>query len=109
MAKTIKFEHKGVNYTLEFTRKTVQQMEKSGFVVDNALTFPATHIPQLFKGAFLAHHRYVKQNVIDEIFDAMGNKQELFGVLIDMYSEPINTLMGEPEDEGNAISWEQSN
>ena len=33
MAKTLGFTYKGVDYTLEFTRKTVSRMEQDGFSI----------------------------------------------------------------------------
>ena len=33
MAKTINFTYEGKDYTLEFTRRTIRQMEDEGFVV----------------------------------------------------------------------------
>ena len=32
MSKQLNFDYKGTKYTLEYTRRTVEQMEKSGFV-----------------------------------------------------------------------------
>jgi hypothetical protein len=64
-------------------------------------------LPQLFAGAFKAHHRFdVKQKDIEEIFAQFKNKQALVEKLAEMYHEPLETLMDDPEDEGNAIAWE---
>lgn len=108
MSKQLCFNFNGVDYTLEFTRKSVETMERQGFVISDVFDKPMTTLPALFKGAFLAHHRWTKQDVIDEIFAKMTNKQELISKLTEMYQEPIVTLVDEPaENEGN-LNWTAS-
>lgn len=105
MAKTIKFSHEGTDYTLEFTRNTIRTMESQGFTLSQVADKPISILPALFKGAFLAHHKFVKAEVIDKIFAKMTNREKLFELLAEMYNEPIVALMDEPAaDEGN-ISW----
>ena len=98
----------GVTYTLEYTRKSVEMMEKNGFVAEDVQRKPMTMLPALFAGAFFAHHRFVKRDVIDGIFGRMTHKDELFAALVEMYNEPLLSLLDEPEqqenDEGN-LSW----
>lgn len=97
----------GVTYTLEFTRKTIELMEKNGFVAADMERKPMTLLPALFAGAFLAHHRFVKRDVIDAIYAKLNRKDELIGALVEMYNEPLMALLDEPEqenDEGN-LSW----
>ena len=67
-----------------------------------------TMLPTLFAGAFLAHHRFVKRDVIDNIYARMNHKDELMTALVEMYNEPIMSLFDEPENnEDNAgnVSW----
>lgn len=104
MAKLITFNYKGADYTLEYTRRTVVEMENKGFVVSDVTEKPMSCLPALFAGAFLAHHRAVKREVIDEIFKAMPKKEELIGKLAEMYSEPLETLLEEPEEASN-FNW----
>lgn len=104
MNKQICFEFEGKDYTLEFTRNTVRQMERRGFVADDVATKPMTVLPDLFAGAFLANHSQVKRDKIDKIYDMMGDKQKLIGALTDMYNDTIETLLDEPE-EGKNVSW----
>ena len=97
----------GVTYTLEYTRKTVSLMEKQGFVADDVTKKPMTLLPALFAGAFTAHHRNVKPEVIESIYARMTHKDELISKLVEMYNDPIVTLLEEPEqgdNEGN-LSW----
>ena len=107
MAKQLTFEHKGKTYTLEYTRESIKQMEREGFVASNIVTKPMTTLPQLFAGAFKANHRFdVKQKQIDEMFTLFKNKNALVDKLAEMYAEPMETLMDDEVDEGNAIAWE---
>lgn len=105
MAKQINFKFEGNDYTLEYTRKSIEIMEKQGFVLSQVAEKPLSVLPALFAGAFLAHHKSVKKEVIDKIFSKMTNREELFTTLVSMYNEPIAAIMEEPEaDEGN-IDW----
>lgn len=105
MAKQIIFNYEGKDYTLEFTRRTIKQMEDEGFVARQIDDRPMTLLPALFAGAFKAHHRFVKQDVIDKIYAAMPNKEELIGKLAEMYNEPILSLMDEPEEAAGNVEW----
>lgn len=106
MAKQLNFEYKGKEYTLEYTRETVKQMEREGFVAADVVSKPMVSLPKLFSGAFKAHHRFdIKQKQIDEIFEQIKNKGALIEKLAEMYHEPMETLMDDV-DEGNAIAWD---
>lgn len=108
MSKQLNFTYQGKEYCLEYTRKSVEMLEKSGFVASDMKDKPMTTLPALFAGAFLANHRFVKQEVIDEIFSKMTNKSELIGKLAEMYNEPIMTLIDEPEDAEGNLDWTAS-
>jgi hypothetical protein len=105
MAKTLSFTYKDKDYTLEFTRRTIQQMERNGFIASDIQTKPMTTLPDLFAGAFLAHHRFEKREVIDEIYSHLTNKEELIGKLAEMYNDPIMTLVEEPADSKGNVKW----
>ena len=105
MAKQIIFTYDGKDYTLEYTRRTIKQMEDEGFVARNIDDKPMTLLPALFAGAFKAHRRFVKQDVIDEIYAHMPNKDKLIEKLAEMYNEPIISLMEEPEDTAKNVDW----
>lgn len=109
MSKQLQFAYKDKEYCLEFTRRTVEQMERNGFVADDIRSKPMTTLPALFAGAFLAHHRFIKADLINEIYDHMTNRTELVGKLAEMYNEPIMSLVDEPEEnaEGN-VNWTAS-
>ncbi len=108
MAKTLSFTFEDKEYVLEFTRKTVAEMERKGFIASEVEDKPMTSLPALFAGAFLAHHRFVKQEVIDKIFSRMKNKDELIGKLAEMYNEPIMALVEEPEESEGNVEWTPS-
>lgn len=108
MAKQLKFTYKDKEYTLEFTRRTVTEMEKKGFVAAEVEQKPMSTLPELFEGAFLAHHRFEKKDLIYEIFTNMTNKEDLIGKLAEMYNEPIMALVEEPEESEKNVSWTAS-
>lgn len=108
MSKQLSFTYDGKDYCLEYTRKSVETMERKGFKASDIEDKPMTTLPALFAGAFLAHHQYVKSDVVDKIFAKMPNKGELIGKLAEMYNEPIMTLIDDPaESEGN-VDWTAS-
>ena len=108
MAKTLNFEYKGKEYTLEYTRETIKQLEREGFVAEDIGKKPMLTLPKLFIGAFKAHHKFdVKQKVIEEMFECFTNKDALLAKLVEMYQEPFEALMDDENIEpGNAITWE---
>ncbi len=108
MAKQLRFEYDDKTYTLEFTRKTVTEMERNGFIANDINDKPMTVLPALFEGAFLAHHRFTKKDKIQEMFDKMTNKEDLIGKLAEMYNEPIQALVEEPEENEGNVSWTAS-
>lgn len=105
MAKQLTFIYDGKEYTLEFTRRTVAEMEKKGFVASDITEKPMTTLPALFAGAFLAHHRFVKEEVINTIYSKLTKKEELIGKLAEMYNEPILALVDEPEESEGNLNW----
>lgn len=105
MAKQLKFEFEGKEYTLEFNRRTVAEMEKKGFIASEITDKPMSTLPALFAGAFLVHHRFVKQDTIENIFSKLTKKEDLIGKLAEMYNEPIMALVEEPEESKGNLDW----
>ena len=105
MAKQLIFNYDGKEYTLEFTRRTVAEMEKKGFIASDITDKPMTTLPALFAGAFLAHHRFVKEEVINTIYSKLTKKEDLIGKLAEMYNEPIMALIEEPEEDKGNLDW----
>lgn len=108
MGKQLSFTYKDNEYCLEYTRKSVEQMERKGFKVSDIMEKPITTLPTLFAGAFLAHHRNIKPEVVDEIFSKMKGKDNLIGKLAEMYNEPIMALIDEPEEAEGNLEWTAS-
>jgi hypothetical protein len=78
-------------------------MESQGFVLEELTAKPMTMIPLLFNGAFIKNHRGIKRNLMDEIFDGIGDKTALMEALMEMYTETLGTLT-ENSGEGN-VTW----
>lgn len=104
MNKQIKFTYEGIDYKLEFTKKTEKIMESNGFRISEVGDKPQTMIPELFAGSFLANHKYTKRELIDEIYEQISDKEALLSKLGEMYNEPMESLL---EAEGN-LKWEAS-
>lgn len=105
MAKQLTFTYDGKDYTLEFTRRTVSEMENKGFIASDITAKPMTTLPALFAGAFLAHHRFVKEDIINDIYSKLTKKEDLIGKLAEMYNEPILALVEEPEKAEGNLDW----
>ena len=108
MAKTITLTFEGKEYTLEYTRRTIEEMERRGFRATDIDAKPMTSLPILFAGAFLAHHRGIKANVVDAIYDKIPNKMDFIMALGEMYNEPLESLMDDPDSETGNATWSQS-
>ena len=108
MAKQIIFTYDDKEYTLEYTRRTIKQMEDEGFIAKDIEEKPMTLLPALFSGAFKAHHRFLKQDVIDQIYENMPNKEKLIEKLAEMFNEPIMSLMEDPKDSSKKVDWTTS-
>lgn len=120
MSKSITIKTKeGQVYKLEFTRKTflktIAKLKESGIgsisdLSSDVITATAA-FPDLFEGAFLANHRDVSSETVEEILKGLPNKADLTDHLMEMFLEPLNALtdmLEKNEDsEGNAM-WEVS-
>ncbi len=111
MSNPIKFTYSGVNYTLEFTRKSIKLMEKNGLSPDfqNKMV---TSAENLFRGAFFANHKYTNEKLIGEIYENMPRKGDLNTRLAELYSETLTVLYdseaesSEETENENFIHWE---
>lgn len=102
----IRLTYQGNPYVLEFNRKTVKALEDQGFVLEDVTRKVMTMLPMLFRGAFMMHHKYIKPETVDAIFAHITKKDDLLGKLAEMYAEPYNALLDEPDegDEGK-VEW----
>lgn len=101
----IRLEYENNEYILEYTRRSVETMEKSGFVIDEIQSKPVTMIPQLFAGAFIKNHTGIKRKLVEEIYDYIPQKGELIATLGEMYMETVATLADEPEESVGNAQW----
>jgi hypothetical protein len=111
--KKIELTYMGKQYTLEFNRRTVLKLEKAlraeGInlvdMTENENVNPlelVSIVDTVFTYAFKMHHPNVTQDVIDTIFEKMGNKEQLSSVLFEIMTAPINALADNKEGE---ITW----
>lgn len=122
MAVVITYEDK--EYTLDYSRDTIRQMEKAGFVLDQLFEKPATMIPLLFQGAFLMHHKKLvqdKPNYINEIFNHLTQEDEdgdkdadteetekyIVTPLVEAYRKSMETIVtgGEKVSDSKKATW----
>lgn len=104
--REIEIEYEGITYKLGFSRATIRTMESQGFVIQKLTEQPVTYIPMLFSGAFLLHHRKIKQEKVNEIFNNIENKEELVPALGSLYADAMSSLMDEPsEDSTKKATW----
>lgn len=92
-------------YTLEFNRYAIVEMEKRGFDISKAEKLPLSTLTELSRGAFIMHHSNMKFDDIDEIVDCIDNKGEFVKVLAEMYKDAIECFVsGKGGNKGNA-TW----
>ena len=105
MSKAIKFEYEGKEYTLTFTKRTVQELEAKGFSTNKVDDMQMTMLPMLFHGAFLAKHRMVKPDVIEAIYKLLPDKPALWSALGELYNDPLMELAAEPGESEKKVEW----
>lgn len=104
MAKVINFTYNDVDYTLEYTRKTLEKMEDDGIVLAELDKKPVTILPKLFQYAFFANHKRISKALVEEIFNLFTDKNDMYNKLSAMAMDTLNTLF-EDNKSKNAIKW----
>ena len=107
MAKRIVIKYDDKDYTLEFTRDSVRNMETGGFDITKVDSKPMTMIPLFVFGAFKANHPNMKRDKADEIYASIGSKTEFIKKLSEMYQETVESLTDDDGTEGNS-EWKAS-
>lgn len=105
MSTKINISYENRTYTLEYTRESVRTMESMGFIADELFTKPALRIPELFYGAFAAHHRGIKRKEVDRMFEGIQNRSDLIQKLVEMYRETLSSLVEENENSAGNVTW----
>ena len=104
--KQITFTVDGVDYTLEYTPRTIRKMEQDGFnfnkMEDRIINTPY----DLFSGAFISRHNYVPKEERDRLYELLVNENEdgsnLMDCLAEMIREEIDFIANKPK--GN-VNW----
>ena len=107
MANKITFTYGGKQYVLEFTRESVEEMERRGFVVEDLLAKPLTVLPTLFAGAFIANHRFTKRKLINEIYSKIDDKVGLVNTLAEMYALVLEEFIDELQKPNKDVTWKR--
>ena len=107
MSKTITFTYQDKEYTLEYTRKTLEKMEADGIVLAELEKKPVTILPKLFTYSFFANHKTISKQRTEEIFTLFTDKNDMYNKLSIMAMETLNTLFEESTSK-NAIKWKAS-
>lgn len=105
--KIITIPYNGTDYRLGFNRKSVEALERSGFRVSNLEGMPITAMFSFFEGAFLMNHKFVKKEIIEEIYKKIPNKPEMIELLAEIYNDTITAFYDDPSDEGK-LEWKAS-
>lgn len=101
----IKLKKEEKEYILEYNRQSIQQLERMGFSLEDMTKKPATMFPIMFRGAFLANHKTVKESEINDLYEQMTKKDVLHSKLIEMISETYLSLVEDNDTQGN-VDWE---
>ena len=92
MATTITLEHEGIEYTAEYTRKSIRAMETQlGFNVKDMGKIVTTQ-DNLVIGAFFANHKGMKKERALAIVDNLEEKQDFIEALTEMLTDTYTSL-----------------
>ena len=92
-------------YILEYDRGAILRMADEGFSLGKFQDNTVGLTPLLFQGAFYKRQKWMSAKDINPLWDTIGNKEAFVGKLIEMYSEQVNEMYGEP-DESKKAMWE---
>lgn len=102
----IKFTVDGVDYTLEYTPRSVRKMEENGFDFSNMESHIVNVPYDLFRGAFISRHNYVPIEKRDELYEILKNTnikgQSLLECLSEMLKDELEYIVSKPK--GN-VEW----
>lgn len=89
----MKIKYDGKSYELGFNRESVKKLESLGFELDKVDAMPQTMIPLFFYGSFMKEHTGIKRKLVDEMWSKMPRKDKVIEVLMESYTDTLNTLM----------------
>lgn len=103
--RAIEIEYAGTTYILEYDRESIERAERVlGLKPSEIQDMTVTGFTNLFHAAFIKHHNRVKRDLVNELLDNLSGKEELFQILVDMYSEAFSSLTEDTAGEAKA-SW----
>ena len=105
MNKKIEFNYNGKDYVLEYNRKSIEYIERQGFIISQLAEKPMLMLPMAFEGLFFKNHKNVKKSEIDEIYDKFKDKNALISTIAEMLNETYSTLQDDPEENEGNIDW----
>ncbi len=111
IAKTITFDYKDKTYVLEFDRASVLRAERMyDFKLNELLgSVKMGTMHDMFSAAMYKHQPKASQSLINEIYNRMGDKVDLYQRLVQMYLVVTNSVLGDEDvDEGNLVSWREA-
>jgi len=98
------FEYKDKMYTIGFTRRSVEQLESSGFRLSQLEDTPTSALPKFVYGAFLGAHPQIRKSLADEIWAEFQQKAEVIKWMIESWYAVGSSMLDEPEENsGNGI------
>ena len=106
MNTKIQFTYKDVPYVLEYNRMAIKQMEASGFSLEEFTKKPMINVDIAFKGLFLKNHKRTNEKLIEEIYDKLGNRDQLIEKIGIMLTESYNSLLDDEENAEGNIVWD---
>ena len=96
----------GTEYTLEFSRKSIEFAEKRGFKMDELGDYMMTRVPELFYYSFRMHHPMMTKKPTDEIlFDKLGGmSEEMLTRLGELHAQGYESLINSDESKNSKVT-----
>lgn len=96
----------GTEYTLEFSRKSIEFAEKRGFKFDELSDYLMTRVPELFYYSFRMHHANMTKKQTDDIlFEKLGGMSEaMLTRLGELYAQGYESLINSEESKNSKVT-----
>lgn len=96
----------GTEYTLEFSRKSIEFAEKRGFKMDELSEYMMTRVPELFYYSFGMHHPNITKKQTDDIlFEKLGGlSEEVLTRLGELYAQGYESLINSDTSKNSTVT-----
>lgn len=96
----------GTEYTLEFSRKSIELAERDGFKIEELGDYMMTRVPQLFYFAFKMHHPMMTKIQTDEILfkKLNGMSEEMLTRLGELYAQGYESLINSDTSKNSTVT-----